>query len=302
MQKLYEISGDTSDFAYEASVEAIKDPSFEGPVTWRMFWIWVSTEAARSLKSLEDQQLKSVQSNEGERKRDKVMRKLREAKQKHHEKHHPEDDNTKPVDFKDVEKDIHARAAFAPVLPGEEDNFDEEKATVEALVHSHHLTAGQAFSLCSQLDSGDPVEQVSAREIIAALQLELAIAEPETETTEDFELFPVLKPEENKTQVLISATTKDKLVQSSPSSNLPPLAPSSREQKKKMSKPPAVDPRLDAMCSLMSTDGLKRFLETQYIIPEDEAMTRHEDLHCLALASAVPPASSSNTSLKKASK
>ncbi|KAK1947849.1 DnaJ subfamily B member 3 [Phytophthora citrophthora] len=291
MQKLYEISGDTSDFVYEASVEAIKDPSFEGPVTWRMFWIWVSTEAARSLKSLDDQELRSAQSSEGERKRDKVMRKLREAKQKHHEKH-------QPVDFKDVEKDIHARAAFAPVLPGEEDNFDDEKAAVEALVHNHHLTAGQAFSLCSQLDSGDPVDQVSAREIIAALQLELASAEPESETTEGFELFPVAKPGENKTQDLIPATTKETLS----SSKLPPLAPSSREQKKKMSKPPAVDPRLDAMCSLMSTDGLKRFLETQYIIPEDEAITRHEDLHCLALASAVPPASSSNARLEKASK
>ncbi|KAL3666651.1 hypothetical protein V7S43_008271 [Phytophthora oleae] len=300
MQKLYEISGDTSDFAYEASVEAIKDPSFEGPVTWRMFWIWVSTEAARSLKSLEHQELQSDQRSESERKRDKVMRKLREAKHKHHEKHHPEDANTKPVGFEDVEKDIHARAAFAPVLPGEEDNLDDVKATVEALIHSHHLTAGQAFSLCSQLDSSDPVEHVSAREIIAALQAELAHAEPESENTEDFELFPVAKPEENKSQALIPANTKAKLVQSSPSSKLPPLAPPSREQKE--SKLPEVDPRLDVMCSLISTDGLKRFLETQFIIPEDDATIRHEDLHCLALASAVPPASSSNTRAEKASK
>ncbi|KAL4151698.1 hypothetical protein PRNP1_008640 [Phytophthora ramorum] len=293
MQKLYGISGDTSDFAYEASVEAIKE--FEGPVTWRMFWVWVSTEAARSLKSLEGQEAKP---SESERKRDKVIRKLREAKQKHHEKYCQEGGISSPkaTNFKEVENDIHARAAFAPVLPGEDDNLDEVKATVESLVHSRHLTAGQAFSLYSELDSIDPVEQVSAREIIAALQSELVDAEPECE------LFPIAKTvmEEEKAVVLTPALTpvdvkSTQLVssQSSTVSKLPPLVPSSGGQTKKGSKPPQVDPRLDVMCSLMSTDGLKRFLATQYIVPEDETMTRHEDLHCLALASAVPPASSS---------
>uniref|UniRef100_H3GHF8 Uncharacterized protein n=1 Tax=Phytophthora ramorum TaxID=164328 RepID=H3GHF8_PHYRM len=293
MQKLYGISGDTSDFAYEASVEAIKE--FEGPVTWRMFWVWVSTEAARSLKSLEGQEAKP---SESERKRDKVIRKLREAKQKHHEKYCQEGGISSPkaANFKEVENDIHARAAFAPVLPGEDDNLDEVKATVESLVHSRHLTAGQAFSLYSELDSIDPVEQVSAREIIAALQSELVDAEPECE------LFPIAKTvmEEEKAVVLTPALTpvdvkSTQLVssQSSTVSKLPPLVPSSGGQTKKGSKPPQVDPRLDVMCSLMSTDGLKRFLATQYIVPEDETMTRHEDLHCLALASAVPPASSS---------
>ncbi|KAG3036180.1 hypothetical protein PC121_g704 [Phytophthora cactorum] len=313
MQKLYEISGDTSDFAYEASVEAIKDPSFEGPVTWRMFWIWVSTEAARSLKSLEHQDSQPIHNSDGERKRDKLMRKFREAKQKHHEKHHPDENegavsSPKEVDFEEVERDIHARAAFAPVLPGEEDNLDEVKATVEALVHSNYLTAGQAFSLCSQLDSTDPVEQVSAREIIAALQSEHENAEPESESLDDFELFPVAKAgskiDEDKAAVLIPVDAKDTQVmpsQSTAISKLPPLAPSS-EQKKKGSKPPQVDPRLDVMCSLMSTDGLKRFLETQYIVPVDETMTRHEDLHCLALASAVPPASSSTNRTEKSLK
>ncbi|KAG6977755.1 hypothetical protein JG688_00000090 [Phytophthora aleatoria] len=288
MQKLYEISGDTSDFAYEASVEAIKDPSFEGPVTWRMFWIWVSTEAARSLKSLEHQDSQPIHNSDGERKRDKLMRKFREAKQKHHENHHPDENegavsSPKEVDFEEVERDIHARAAFAPVLPGEEDNLDE-------------------------LDSTDPVEQVSAREIIAALQSEHENAEPESESLDDFELFPVAKAgskiDEDKAAVLIPVDAKDTQVmpsQSTAISKLPPLAPSS-EQKKKGSKPPQVDPRLDVMCSLMSTDGLKRFLETQYIVPVDETMTRHEDLHCLALASAVPPASSSTNRTEKSLK
>ncbi|KAG7392684.1 hypothetical protein PHYPSEUDO_015073 [Phytophthora pseudosyringae] len=310
MQKLYKISGDTSDFAYEASIEAIKGPSFEGPVTWRMFWIWVSTEAARSLKSFEGQESKPSHPGEGERKRDKVMRRLREAKQKHHEKHHPDEKggaSTSP-EFREVEMDIHARAAFAPVLPGEEDNLDEVKATVEALVHSSHLTAGQAFSLYSQLDSSDPVEKMSAREIIAAMQSELGEAEPESENPDDFDLFPVAKTEckteEDKAASLILVDAKAQVTpsQSIALSKLPPLAPSSGEQKKKGSKPPPADPRLDVMCSLMSTDGLKRFLETQCIVPEEETMTRHEDLHCLALASAVPPASSSKTRADKASK
>ncbi|GMF19566.1 unnamed protein product [Phytophthora lilii] len=283
MQKLYEISGDTSDFAYEASIEAIKDPSFEGPVTWRMFWIWVSTEAARSLQSLEQHESKPIPNEGGERKRDKMLRKLREVKQKHHDKHHTSPiTSPKGSNFEEVEQDIHARAAFAAVLPGEEDDL---KATVETLVHSRHLTAGQAFSLCSQLDSSDPVEQVSAREIIAALQSELAGEEPESGNPEEFEeLFPVAT---TNTQAISSKATA--------LAKLPPLAPRVAEQKNKRSKPPQVDPRLDVMCSLMSTEGLKRFLEIQYIVPEDETMTRHEDLHCLALASAVPPAASSSS-------
>ncbi|KAF4135178.1 DnaJ domain [Phytophthora infestans] len=310
MQKLYEISGDTSDFAYEASVEAIKDPSFEGPVTWRMFWIWVSTEAARSLKSLEHHELKPIQNGEGERKRDKVMRKLREAKQKHLDKHHQDEserDSTSSngLDVEEVEREIHARAAFAPVLPGEEDNLDEVKATVEALVHSNYLTAGQAFSLYSQLDSNDPVEQVSAREIVAALQSEQINAEPESESLGEFELFPRAKTgsktaDDNAVAVLNPVDSNSEQVTSSQSKNvskLPPLAPSS--QKKKKGPKPQVDPRLDVMCSLMSTDGLKRFLETQYIVPEEETLTRHEDLHCLALASAVPPAPSSTNRAEK---
>ncbi|EEY66288.1 uncharacterized protein PITG_03845 [Phytophthora infestans T30-4] len=310
MQKLYEISGDTSDFAYEASVEAIKDPSFEGPVTWRMFWIWVSTEAARSLKSLEHHELKPIQNGEGERKRDKVMRKLREAKQKHLDKHHQDEserDSTSSngLDVEEVEREIHARAAFAPVLPGEEDNLDEVKATVEALVHSNYLTAGQAYSLYSQLDSNDPVEQVSAREIVAALQSEQINAEPESESLGEFELFPRAKTgsktaDDNAVAVLNPVDSNSEQVTSSQSKNvskLPPLAPSS--QKKKKGPKPQVDPRLDVMCSLMSTDGLKRFLETQYIVPEEETLTRHEDLHCLALASAVPPAPSSTNRAEK---
>lgn len=270
-------------------------------------------------KSLESQASNPTHhgGSEGERKRDKVIRKLREAKQKHHDKHHPsdkDDANTSPkgANFEEVEKDIHARAAFVPILPGEEDNLDEVKATVEALVHSRHLTAGQAFSLCSQLDSSDPVEQVSAREIIAALQAELADAEPESESSDNYEeLSPVAKSnvkteDESATgnPAPLSVTVKGTQVMSSQSATLtklPPLAPPSGDQKKKGSKPPQVDPRLDVMCSLMSTDGLKKFLETQYIVPEDEAMTHHEDLHCLALASAVPPASSSNDREKKAS-
>jgi hypothetical protein len=185
------------------------------------------------------------------------------------------------------------------VLPGEDDSLDEVKATVESLVHSKHLTAGQAFSLYEQLDSKDPVEQVSAREIIAALQSELA--EPESERADTFEeLFPVAKKEDKIEQ----ESAKDSQIvnlQSTTLAKLPPLAPSSGEPKKKGSKPAQVDPRLDVMCSLMSVDGLKRFLETQCIVPE-ETMARHEDLHCLALASAVPPASSSSRREEKVSR
>ena len=65
--------------------------------------------------------------------------------------------------MKEVENNIHACAAFAPVLFGEENNLDE----VKAMVQSCHLTAGQAFLLYSQLDSTEP------REVIVALQSKL---------------------------------------------------------------------------------------------------------------------------------
>ncbi|CAH0477062.1 unnamed protein product [Peronospora belbahrii] len=299
MHKLFEISGDTSDFAYEATVEAMKDSSFAGPVTWRMFWVWVSTEAARSLKALE---LQEPEHGGGERKRDKVIWKVRGAKQKQYQKHHPDEKSviTRPmgVNMKDMENTIHARAAFAPVLPGKDDNLDDVKVTVETLVQSRHLTARQAFSIHLQLESNDPVEQVFAREVIAALQSELGNREIEFDSHE--ELFPVAKTnvkiEKEQTAdcpTLISVNANDKLIVLSQSAALVallPLASSSCEQKKRGSKLPQVDPRLDVLCSLMSADGLTRFLKEQYIVLEDEAMVRHDDLHCLALASAVLPA------------
>ncbi|RLN95088.1 hypothetical protein BBJ28_00000088 [Nothophytophthora sp. Chile5] len=349
MQKLYGISGDTSDFAYEATVEAIKDPSFEGPVTWRMFWIWVSTEAARSLQSLERKKSSSSLQGEGERKRDKVRRKLLEAKRKHQEKndHKHKDNNdaeigaaSEPMALLEMEKEtteqeIHARAAFTPVLPGEEDSLDDIKAMVEALVHSEHLTTGQAFELYARLDSDDPVEWVFAREIVLALHSGLLKAEPESEKDVEYEeLFPVAKTgseQDNNDEELFpvaKATHEEEDKEAAPAlisvnvnaiqiasqatpqsapSTLAKLSPKDRSKassgklKRWGSKTPQVDPRLDAMCSLMSATGLRRFLETQYIVPEEAEMARHEDLHCLALASAVPPVSASSYT-KKASK
>lgn len=298
MQKLYGISGGTSDFAYEATIEAIKDPNFEGPVTWRMFWIWVSSEAARSLKSLDTKELGSGIG--GERKRDKMRRKFQEVKQKHHDKHETKKKHkTATHEVEEVEQDIHARAAFAPILPGKVDNLEAVKATVETLVHNRHLTAGQAFSLYAQLDSDDVDQRDAAREIVLALQIDLLEAEPESEKQLACnELFPSAKGSQLEQanegteveMVVVSSTQLQTKVKSTKQS--PPLLASS-EIKKKGPKTP-VDPQLDVMCSLLSTEGLQQFLEAQSIVPKNGKIARHEDLHCLALASAVPPASSSN--------
>ncbi|KAG7402210.1 hypothetical protein PHYBOEH_005773 [Phytophthora boehmeriae] len=211
------------------------------------------------------------------------------------------------------------------ILPGEEDGLESVNATVEALVHSQHLTAGQAFSLYSQLDSKDIVQEVAAREIIAALQFELDDSQPEAEKVEDCEdLFPAFKGaakieqvedyqelfptakvkakidevhlgriDEEKEAPLVAVNAKSAVVVMKTSSTL-----NSSEPRKKGSKPAQVDPRLDVMCSLMSTEGLQQFLAAQGIVPEDGKITSHQDLHCLALASAVPPASSSSRSEK----
>jgi hypothetical protein len=136
-----------------------------------------------------------------------------------------------------------------------------------------------------ELDSDDPAEQVSARKL-TALQSERA--EPECESADPFEgPFPVATKDGNIERESVQGS-QIVASQSRTLAKLPPLPPSSGGPKRNGPKPALVDPQLDVMCSLMSTDGIKRFLKTQYIVLED-SMAHHEDLHCLALASAIPP-------------
>ncbi|RLN14322.1 hypothetical protein BBJ28_00012114 [Nothophytophthora sp. Chile5] len=53
--------------------------------------------------------------------------------------------------------------------------------------------------------------------------------------------------------------------------------------------------------SELTENSVLQHMSMRYIVLEEETMARHEDLHCLALASAVLPASSSKN-IKKARK
>ncbi|GLD95106.1 hypothetical protein PINS_up003731 [Pythium insidiosum] len=61
MSKLYEASGAVSDSGFQSVLAVIQDERFEGPVSWAMFWDWVSSEAAKALQALEDKQVMEQQ-------------------------------------------------------------------------------------------------------------------------------------------------------------------------------------------------------------------------------------------------
>jgi hypothetical protein len=52
---------------------------------------------------------------------------------------------------------------------------------------------------------------------------------------------------------------------------------------------------MDVLCSLMSTQGLRDFLQAHHIEPTADS-ARHEDLHCLALQVTVASTAPSRTS------
>lgn len=175
---------------------------------------------------------------------------------------------------------------------GTEEQADAEeeslvlKAQIEFLVNNGHLTVGDAFQLREQLASDDPVLKESARKTIAAMHEGLSDAAPDQNLVcEGFGFTGG-----DAMELPADEVEKEKNVSGAEDTKGANTGATATDDKKKSSEP---DVRLDVMCSLMSTQGLQRFLQRQNILVTsgDEAPVRHEDLHCLALM--VAPSSTS---------
>jgi hypothetical protein len=279
MKKLYDAMGSISESGYARTMAVIQDDAFEGPVTWGMFWEWVSTEAARALRELEHEESKKLSEPvAGETWWNSYMTYFSYLNSK---KATPLLAEPRAALYPSVV----AALGLAASLPNDvlEDTESEEglvlKAQLEFLVNNGHLTAGDAYQLREQLAADDdPVLKESARKTILAMHEGLLDGGPDQSLVCDGFGFT------GGDAMELSADEPEKETAHAPDAK---AADANEDEKKKF---PAPDERLDVMCSLMSTQGLQRYLQRQNILVPggDEAPVRHEDLHCLALMAAAP--------------
>ncbi|KAF4135182.1 DnaJ domain [Phytophthora infestans] len=289
MKKLYDAMGSISETGYERTMAVIQDENFEGPVTWGMFWEWVSTEAARALRELEHEESKMLSEPVvSETWWNSYMKYFSYLNSKKATPLLAEPQAVMyPSVFATLGVGVKGTGALSEGAELQADEAEEEslimKAQVEFLVNNGHLTVGDAFQLREQLASDDLVLKESARKTIAAMHEGLSDAGPDQNlvcdgfgfTGGDTMELPADEPEKE------NDTTRTKTATSG-----------ATDEKTKAS--PETDERLDVMCSLMSTQGLQRFLQRQNVLVPtgDNAAVRHEDLHCLALMAAAPASAS----------
>ncbi|KAG1683480.1 hypothetical protein DVH05_005871 [Phytophthora capsici] len=289
MKKLYDAMGSISESGYERTMAVIEGDDFEGPVTWGMFWEWVSTEAAQALRELEHEESKKLSEPvAGETWWNSYMAYFSYLNSK---KATPLLAEPQTTMYPSVVAVLGlAVPATSESVEEQSDKKEDEslvlKAQVEFLVNNGHLTVGDAFQLREQLASDDLVLKESARKTIMAMHEGLSDAGP-TLVCEGFGFtggdtmeLPSDEPEKEKDA---TRTPKSK------------TTTATHGDKKKHNL--QTDERVDVMCSLMSTQGLQRFLQRQNILVPTENGTpvRHEDLHCLALMAAAPSSSTSAT-------
>ncbi|KAG7402206.1 hypothetical protein PHYBOEH_005769 [Phytophthora boehmeriae] len=292
MKKLYDALGSISESGYERTMAVIQDEAFEGPVTWGMFWEWVSTEAARALRELESEESKALSEPvPGETWWTSYMKYFSYLNTKMATPLLAEPQAamypTVVTALRlSIANKLAARSEAAKSIedPTDLEGSEEEslvlKAQIEFLVNNGHLTMGDAFQIREQLASNDPLLRDSAKKTIHAMHEGLSDVGPgQNIVSEGFGFTggdSIDTPDDDHDKEGKVAATKDGTSQRI-----------SKEREAKENKP---DERLDVMCSLMSTQGLQRFLQRQYVlVPSgDEAPARHEDLHCLALMAASP--------------
>ncbi|KAF1332013.1 Chaperone protein dnaj, partial [Globisporangium splendens] len=316
MTKLYEASSAVSEDGYQQTVDVLQDESFQGPVTWGMFWEWVSTEAAKSLRILEHEESKPLSEPvQGESWWSSYMSYFSYGSLNSAVTSPPELASLQScmypsvktiLRYKDVPED-EAKKKEANLITAasandeiENDN-DEERdnlvvlhAQLEALVNSGDLTVGDAFQLKESLDSEDAVVRESARSTIAALQNGQADSgELEGVISEGFfgtsaaDASALSTEDELAVQPRKATQQKDKKIEVNASKPPPVAQPRVSKEEEEM----------DVLCSLMSTQGLRDFLQAHHIEPTTDS-ARHEDLHCLALQATVASTTPSRTSSK----
>lgn len=293
MTKLYEASSAVSEDGYQQTVDVMQSERFEGPVTWGMFWEWVSTEAARSLRALEHEESKPLSEPVpgGESWWASYMRyfsygSLNDATTPAPEIAAPQSCMYASVaivlSYKFQEVQASNGEATKADIGGDEDTVNQEdqenlvvlRAQLEALVNSGDLTVGDSFQLSECLDSDDFLVRESARKTIEALQSgHIDSGDALGLITEGF-----------------SGGGDDDLTSGNGDSGTTTARGDDAKKKisevqiKKELKPQVSkeEQEVDVLCSLLSTQGLREFLHAHNIAPTDARRT-HEDLHCLAL-------------------
>ncbi|RLN06703.1 hypothetical protein BBO99_00001050 [Phytophthora kernoviae] len=299
MKKLYDALGSISESGYERTMTVIQDEAFEGPVTWGMFWEWVSSEAARALRELEKEESKKFSEPvPGETWWASYMKYFSYLNTRTATPLLAEPQAAMyPTVLAALRLSIAKNSATSSeeakgsLVPTESEESKEEeslvlKAQIEFLVNNGHLTIGDAFQIREQLASSDPLLKDSARKTILAMHEGLSDAGPEQNIVSEGFGFT------GGDNIDTSGADHEKEEKNGPTKDNTSRT-ALEERKAKENKP---DERLDVMCSLMSTQGLQRFLQRQNIfIPgEDETPARHEDLHCLALMATAPTITSAS--------
>ncbi|DBA03172.1 TPA: hypothetical protein N0F65_003892, partial [Lagenidium giganteum] len=279
MTKLYEASGAVSSKGYELALAVLRHEDFEGPVTWAMFWEWVSSEAAKSLRKLDDASARATTTTTSEGDASwwsSYMSYFSYGPAAGSTVELASPEATMYPTVRQAQKFKHVPAAEELAAQHHADCM-VLRAQIEYLVNARQLTECDAFQLEQYLESDDPELRAIAVKTIATLHE----AHVDSKADDDEEEGGIIadgfcgsaEPEAKRTTA--TATTKST---SSTTASHRPRSPS-RDQE-----------QLDAFCSLMSSQALQNYLQTHHAVAP--ASAKHEDLHCLALLTAGPPSAS----------
>ncbi|CCI43443.1 unnamed protein product [Albugo candida] len=160
-----------------------------------------------------------------------------------------------------LDRGIGAQAQFSlSVLNGQ----------IEYLLNCGYLTETDAYELETLLDSNDPTMQLSARRTVAGM----------------FEAY-------NESQAGVGDNSRIDEAFSAPKQSTTSRKPILKRKQQECSELESINneqEQLNVLCSLLSTDGIRRFLQDHGIDASTCASSEnHEDLHCLALKEAISP-------------
>lgn len=296
MTRLYEASSAVSEDGYQQTVDVLQSDGFEGPVTWGMFWEWVSTEAARSLRALEHEEAKPLtEPVAGESWWGNYIKYFsygtpNAATTPAPALADPQDGMYPSVEivlgykFRATEVTENCVVTFAVLEDDVEVRADEAeesqvvvRAQLEALVNSGDLTVGDAFQLRESLDSTDLLVRESARQTIQALQNGQADSGFDSSGLISDGFTGASSVHGTDATAIVPARSGAAATGTSRSASEPAKALAPQISKH--------EEEIDVLCSLLSTHGLREYLHANSIEPAPDTR-RHEDLHCLALQAA----------------
>ncbi|KAL0587040.1 hypothetical protein ABG067_003380 [Albugo candida] len=275
MTKLYEASRLVSTDGFEGAVSMLQQSEENEYISWASFWEWVSTEAIKSLRRMELENAQKQTENVG----DLWWEQYTQAFTYFLGRRDP------PAADDDLVRDgkssalVSKKALSSVDLSRESLNRDTGaqaefsmsvlNAQIEYLLNCGYLTETDAYELETLLDSNDPTMQLSARRTVAGMfeayesqagvgdnsRIDEAFSAPKQSTTSR---KPILKRKQQERSELESINNEQE--------------------------------QLNVLCSLLSTDGIRRFLKDHGVDASTCASSEnHEDLHCLALKEAISP-------------